>query len=370
VFKKSKARCIGILTSGGDCQGLNAAIRGVAKSAIKTYGMDVIGILDGFRGLIENRIKRLSDNELSGILTLGGTILGTSRDKPDKFPIGNEMMDMTAQAVENYKKMHLDCLVCLGGGGTQKNALKLMKKSDDIHVVTLPKTIDNDVAETDVTFGFDTAVQIAVDAMDRLHSTASSHHRVMVLEIMGHNTGWLSAAAGLAGGADVVLIPEIPYSIDVVAHDLIERNRKGKRFSIVAVAEGASQREESDKSDKKNKKTKKEGKKNKDAVCDESVGVRLTREIEEMTGLETRLTALGHTQRGGTPSASDRILATKLGTKTTELIAEGIYGVMVGVKGEKLVPVPLEKVAGNRKQIPLDHPILESLRQLKISLGE
>lgn len=367
MFKKSKARCIGILTSGGDCQGLNAAIRGVAKTAMKTYGMDVIGILDGFRGLIENRTKRLSDDELSGILTLGGTILGTSRDKPEKFPIGEEIMDMTAQAVENYKKMHLDCLVCLGGGGTQKNALKLMKKSDDIHVVTLPKTIDNDVAETDVTFGYDTAVQIAVDAMDRLHSTASSHHRVMVLEIMGHNTGWLAASSGLAGGADVVLIPEIPYSIDVVAHDLIERNRKGKRFSIVAVAEGAKPRE--DKDDKKAKKETKKSK-NKSSLCTESIGMRLTQQIEEMTGLETRLTALGHTQRGGTPSASDRILATKLGTKATELIAEGVYGVMVGVKGEKLVPVPLEKVAGNRKNIPLDHPILESLRQLRISLGE
>ena len=207
MLEMSKASCIGILTSGGDCQGLNAAIRGVAKTAIHTYGMDVIGILDGFRGLIENRTKHLSDDEVSGILTLGGTILGTSRDKPHKFPIGNDVMDMTNQAIENYKRMHLDCLVCLGGGRTQKNALKLMKKSDDIHVVTLPKTIDNDVAETDLTFGYDTAVQIAVDAMDRLHSTASSHHRVMILEIMGHNTGWLAAASGLACGADVVLIP-------------------------------------------------------------------------------------------------------------------------------------------------------------------
>jgi 6-phosphofructokinase 1 len=196
----------------------------------------------------------------------------------------------------------------------------------------------------------------------------------MVLEIMGHKTGWLAASAGLAGGADVVLIPEIPYSIDIVAHDLIERNRKGKRFSIVAVGEGAVPKEknkEIEKSRKNAKKATKKGKKTKKhpGVPTESVGARLTRQIEEITGLETRLTVLGHTQRGGTPSASDRILATKLGTKAAELIAEGVYGVMVAVKGEKLVPVPLDEVAGRRKCVPLDHPILESLRQLKISLG-
>ncbi|RMD58097.1 MAG: 6-phosphofructokinase [Nitrospirae bacterium] len=363
MYKKSKVRCIGILTSGGDCQGLNAAIRGVAKAAMKTYGMEVIGILDGFRGLIENRTKRLGDDELSGILTLGGTILGTSRDKPDKFPMSGGIMDMTDHAIENCKKMHLDALVCIGGGGTQKNALKLLKKSKGLKIITLPKTIDNDVAETDVTFGFDTAVQIATEAIDRLHSTASSHHRVMVVEIMGHNTGWLAAASGLAGGADVVLIPEIPYSIDAVAKNIIERNRRGKRFSIVAAAEGAKPIED----EKKEKKTKK---KKKSQHNSEPIGVRLTKQIEELTGLETRLTTLGHTQRGGTPSASDRILATTLGTKAAELLAEGVSGVMVGVKGNRLVPVPLEDVAGKRKYIPLDHPIIESLRALKICLGE
>jgi 6-phosphofructokinase 1 len=369
IIKSSRTKCIGILTSGGDCQGLNAAIRGVAKSAIKTFGIDVIGIKDGFRGLIENRTMRLDDDALSGILTLGGTILGTSRDKPDKFPIGDGIMDMTTQAIENCKKMHLDGLICIGGGGTQKNALKLLNKTNDIQIITLPKTIDNDVAGTDVTFGFDTAVQIAVEAIDRVHSTASSHHRVMVVEIMGHNTGWLTAAAGLAGGADVVLIPEIPYSIETVSKDIIERHRKGKRFSIVAVAEGARSAEEIKELDKKEKK-KKDDQKDKEKQCEESTGMRLARQIEKLTGLETRLTTLGHTQRGGSPSSYDRILATMLGTKAAQLISEGVSGVMIGVKGEKLKPVPLEEVAGKRKNIPLDHPILESLRMLKISLGE
>lgn len=365
MAKKSKAKLIGILTSGGDCQGLNAAIRAVAKTAIKTYGMDVIGILDGFRGLIENRTIRLSDPDLSGILTLGGTILGTSRDKPDKFPVGNNIIDMTDKAIDNYKKMHLDCLVCLGGGGTQKNALKLINKSKDINIVTLPKTIDNDVYGTDYTFGYDTAVQIAVDAMDRLHSTASSHHRVMILEIMGHNTGWLAAASGIAGGADVVLIPEIPYSIDIVTKDLLERNRKGKNFSIIAVAEGAFPIGDSISNSRQKKKNKKIHQ------CDEeSVGARLTRQIEEVTGLQTRLTTLGHTQRGGTPSAFDRILATGLGVEATKCIVQGIFGVMIAVKGKKLKPIPLEDVAGKRKSVPLDHPIIKSLRELQICMGD
>jgi len=383
----TRPTCIGILTSGGDCQGLNAAIRGVAKAAIG-YGMDVIGIMDGFRGLIENRTHRLDDDELSGILTLGGTILGTSRDKPDKFQVGDKILDMTGQAVENYRRLHLDCLVCLGGGGTQKNALKLVKRSDDVRVITLPKTIDNDVAETEVTFGFDTAVQIATEAIDRLHSTASSHHRVMVLEVMGHNTGWLAAAAGLAGGADVVLLPEIPYSPDVVVQHLIQRRRKGKKFSIVVIAEGAltttetatvnaqrMAREEAKlKSGKGGKKSKKgKGAKGYDGIPgidSKPAGVKLARTIEEHTGLQSRLTTLGHVQRGGTPSAFDRILASKLGTKTAELIADGQHGVMVAVKGDTLVTVPLEQVAGKRKPVAADHPMLQSLRALSICLGE
>ncbi|MCF7929737.1 MAG: ATP-dependent 6-phosphofructokinase, partial [Spirochaetales bacterium] len=214
--KPSKTRCIGILTSGGDCPGLNAAIRGVAKAAINKYGMKVIGFHDGFRGLVENRSVLLEDRDVSGILTQGGTILGTSREKPHKMHIGGKKMDMTGAAVENLKKNHIDALVCLGGGGTQKNAFHLHQEGG-INVLTLPKTIDNDVAETDITFGFDTAMSIASEAIDRLHTTATSHHRIIVCEIMGHNSGWLALGAGIAGGADVILIPEIPYDLSSVA---------------------------------------------------------------------------------------------------------------------------------------------------------
>jgi 6-phosphofructokinase len=231
------AQTIGILTSGGDTPGLNAAIRGVGKACLSRYGMHIVGIRDGFRGFMENRTMALEGDALSGILTLGGTILGTSRDKPHKMPVNGKIQDMTGAIVANYHALGLDGLVCLGGGGTQKNALRL--KQAGLNVVTLPKTIDNDVALTDTTFGFDTALGIATDAIDRLHSTAHSHHRIIVVEIMGHRAGWLALGAGIAGGADVILIPEIPYDVKAVADAIKTRKRKGKPFSIVAVAEGA-----------------------------------------------------------------------------------------------------------------------------------
>lgn len=347
------SKSIGILTAGGDCQGLNAAIRGVAKAAIKQYDMEVIGFLDGFRGLAENRYERLTDDSLSGILTIGGTILGTSRDKPHKMSIGDKVVDTIAQAEENYHKLHLDALVCIGGGGTQKNAMRLLKKTD-MKIITLPKTIDNDVWGTDMCFGFDTAVEIATEAIDRLHSTAYSHHRVMVVEVMGHNTGWLTAAAGLAGGADVVIIPEIPYDINIIKKSLIERNRRGKRFSIVAVAEGARPKDDAEIP----------------ADFEDSAAVHLTHRLAELTGLETRLTSLGHVMRGGSPSSADRILATKLGTKAVDLIMAGESGKMVAERGGYAEAVPLEEIAGNRRIIPDDHPILQSLNSLGICLGE
>ncbi len=346
-------KSIGILTAGGDCQGLNAAIRGVAKAAIKQHNMDVVGFLDGFRGLAENRYERLTDDKLSGILTLGGTILGTSRDKPHKMTIGDKVVDTICQAEDNYHKLHLDALVCIGGGGTQKNALRLLKKTS-MNIITLPKTIDNDVWGTDSCFGYDTATEIATEAIDRLHSTASSHHRVMVVEVMGHNTGWLTAASGLAGGADVVVIPEIPYDIKVIKNALIERNRKGKRFSIVAVAEGASSKDDIENP----------------TECEESAAVHLTHRLQELTGLETRLTSLGHVMRGGTPSATDRILATKLGTKAVDLIVNNESGLMVAERSGYAVGIPLEEIAGKRRIIPNDHPLLSSLRDLGICLGE
>lgn len=372
------AQYIGILTAGGDSPGLNAAIRGIGKAANRSFGMQVIGFRDGFRGLMENRIIRLDTNALSGILTVGGTILGTSRDKPHRMPIGGKLMDMTQVIVDNYEKHHLDALVCLGGGGTQKNAYHLMKQG--LNIITLPKTIDNDVACTDVTFGFDTAMGIATEAIDRLHSTAHSHHRIIVVEIMGHNAGWLALGSGIAGGADVILIPEIPYDVEKVAEAIRWRRRAGRGFSIVAVAEGAISKEfapllqearaEKDKAKKKSQKKKAKAKLA--ALESEHVGntLRLSQHLEELTGLESRVTILGHFQRGGTPSAADRLLATRLGTACAELIHERHYGVMVAARGEGAEPVPLAEVVGKRKTVPLDHPWIKSARYVGTGLGD
>ena len=356
-------KLIGVLTAGGDCPGLNASIRAVGKAA-HSYGMGVIGFLDGFRGLVENRTVRLDMPKLSGILTLGGTILGTSRDKPHRMPVGDQVMDMTGVAVDNYHRLHLDVLVCLGGGGTQKNAYRLMQEG--LNVITLPKTIDNDVAHTDLAFGFDTAMNTGAEAIDRLHTTADSHHRVMVLEVMGHNTGWLALGAGVAGGADIILIPEIPYQVDSVIEALLNRYRQGKRFSIVAIAEGALSVEEEaapgeDESDKR------ASEKQQNSL---SSSEKLAQQIESLTTLETRVTVLGHLQRGGTPTPTDRLLATRLGTKCAELIDEARYGVMIAIQGDECVPVDLAKVAGKLKRVPLDHSWIRSARLVDTCLGD
>jgi len=342
------------------------------------YQAEFIGFRDGFRGLIENRVTRFADGSLSGILTIGGTILGTSRDKLHRMTVGGEEMDMTEVAVENYQKQHLDALICLGGGGTQKNALRLAERG--LNIVTLPKTIDNDVAKTDVTFGFDTAMAVAAEAIDRLHSTAESHHRVILVEIMGHNAGWLALSAGIAGGADVILIPEIPFSVQAVANALIQRNRRGKRFSIVAMAEGAhpkpdGKEEKGKKKDKKKKESKKANAESPEETVDMSlVGgencARLAHRLQDITGLEMRVTSLGHLQRGGTPSPADRLLATRFGTVCAQLVHDGQFGVMVGLQGNECVAVPLDEVAGNRKTVPLDHPWLETARLVGTSLGD
>ena len=369
---------IGILTAGGDSPGLNAAIRGIGKAAQGYYGMQVIGFRDGFRGLMENRTLRLDGSNLSGILTVGGTILGTSRDKPHRMPIGGKLMDMTEVIVDNYHRHHLDVLVCLGGGGTQKNAYRLAKKG--LNIITLPKTIDNDVALTDVTFGFDTAMGIATEALDRLHSTAHSHHRIIVVEIMGHNAGWLALGSGIAGGADVVLIPEIPYDVKKIAAAIRQRRRAGKGFSIVAVAEGALSKEHVNlvraarekKGRAKDKRAKAKATAELAMIEKEHVGntLRLAQRLEKLTGLEARVTILGHFQRGGTPSAADRVLATQLGTACAELINEQNFGVMVAARGGGAEPVPLKKVVGKRKTVPLDHPWLESARRVGTNLGD
>jgi len=358
------ARCIGILTAGGDCPGLNAAIRGVGKAA-QALGIEVIGIYDGFRGLVENRTRVLSGDDFSGILATGGTILGTSRDKPHKMRLGSDqVVDMTEAAVENYARLRLDCLVCLGGGGTMKNALQLAE-AGGINVLCLPKTIDNDVEGTDVSFGYDTALSIATSAIDRLHSTAESHRRVMIVELMGHRTGWLTLGAGLAGGADVILIPEIPYEADAVAESIIARDRRGKRFSILAVAEGAVPKAADNADGGKKYKKKKGG----DEVIPGAAAARVVSALTPL-GLETRVTVLGHVQRGGAPTPMDRIIATKLGAKAAELLASGTYGVMVAIRGEECEPVPLAEVAGKLKVVPPNHPLLQAARCIGVSLGD
>jgi 6-phosphofructokinase 1 len=292
--------------------------------------------------------------------------------------MGNGYADMTDVIAENYYKHHLEALVCIGGGGTQKNAYLLMKKG--LNIITLPKTIDNDVAMTDMSFGFDTALGIAVEAIDRLHSTAHSHHRIIVVEIMGHQSGWLALGAGLSGGADVILIPEIPYDINKVSDSILSRVKDGSNFSIVAVAEGAVSKKtakkvneykeqiEKCKSKEELSKLKKQLKKCQGLQLGHSL--KLARKIEEMTQLESRVTILGHLQRGGTPSAADRLLATRLGTACADYIKKGIFGVMVASKGESTVAVPLEKVAGKRKLVPSDHDWIKSARAVGTCLGD
>jgi 6-phosphofructokinase 1 len=373
------ARTLGILTAGGDSPGLNAAIRAVGKAAQRRYDMHVIGFKDGFSGLMQDRHVRMDSDTLSGILTKGGTVLGTSRVKVNKVDLGDgRMVDMRPMIRQVVERHDLAALVCLGGGGTMKNALKLHQAG--IPVVCLPKTIDNDVAATDTTFGFDTALSIATEAIDRLHSTAHSHHRIMVVETMGHNTGWLTLGAGLAGGADIILIPEIPFEVPRLADAILTRKAGGSSFSIVAVAEGAmstANRErhsellaaveaiEDDRDDRVER----------TALSDFHVAQSrstedLALQLQEATGLEARVTILGHVQRGGTPSTMDRILATQLGTAAADLVAAGTTGVMVAMRDGRSVTVPLEEVAGKRKTVPLDHPWIESARRLGVCLGD
>jgi ATP-dependent phosphofructokinase / diphosphate-dependent phosphofructokinase len=373
-----KIKRIGILTAGGDSPGLNAAIRGVGKTALSYYGMEIIGFRDGFRGLVENRRLKLDKHTLAGILTVGGTILGTSRDKPHRMVIDGRTKDMTEVIKENYKKWGLDCIVCLGGGGTQKNALRLHQAG--LNVITLPKTIDNDVAMTDATFGFATALDIATETLDRLHSTAHSHHRIIVAEIMGHRAGWLTLGAGIAGGADVILIPEIPYDVEKIAEAIKRRSRNGTNFSIVAVAEGAMSRDdaralmaaEKKLERAKNLHDKKEGKIELAALDVRHAGntMRLAKQLEELTHLESRVTILGYVQRGGTPCAADRVLATRLGSACADLINEEHYGVMVAARGDSTEAVPLEKVAGKRKMVPIDHSWVKTARRVGTCLGD
>ncbi len=377
-MKQKKTKRIGILTAGGDSPGLNAAIRAVGKAAISEFGWEVVGFRDGFLGLAEDRWMHLNKNILSGILTVGGTILGTSRDKPHRMMIGGKERDMTSVIVSNYRRHKLDALVCIGGGGTHKNALRLVKAG--LNIVTLPKTIDNDVALTDATIGFDTALGIATEALDRLHSTAHSHHRIIVAEIMGHRAGWLALGAGIGGGADVILIPEIPYDVKKVAVAIKRRSHRRLNFSIVAVAEGAlSQEYASAFADLKKRRDRAKSDEDRRKIKDELAELdlkhtgntlRLAKELEAATGLEARVTILGYVQRGGTPSVMDRLLATRLGTAAVGLIDKGIFGVMVASRGEGVKPVPIEDVADRMNIVPPDHQWLEAARRVGTCLGD
>lgn len=359
---ESKVKTFGVLTSGGDAPGLNAAIRAVCRTAINKYGMKAIGIRNGYRGLIKGDMFELTHSDLVGILTEGGTILGTAREKPFKKPQPDpETGLLPVEAIkENYKKWNLDALVCIGGNGTNTTAALLQRAG--LNVVGLPKTIDNDIVCTDMTFGFHTALDVATDAIDRIHSTAHSHSRIMVIEVMGHKAGWLGLYSGIAGGGDVILIPEIPYDISSVAKKVMERKNLGKNFSIVIVAEGAMNLEEA-RMDKKEFKAARK-------AMPYSIAYRVAHELENATGLESRVTVLGYLQRGGTPSASDRILATQVGCAAAEFMARGDFGKLVAIQNGKITGVPLENIAGQVKNIPVDHPLIEQARNLGISFGD
>ncbi len=335
---------IGILTAGGDCPGLNAAIRGVGKTAIVKYDMKLIGISDGFTGMINKDFRELAENDLSGILTLGGTILGTSREKPFKRSGKKNEIKKPELIKHHYDQMGLDCLVCIGGNGTLKTANLLSQEG--LNVIGIPKTIDNDVWGTDITFGFDSAVNIATEAIDRLHSTANSHKRIMLIEVMGHNAGWIALFSGIAGGGDVILIPEIPYKEEEVAEYLVRRAEENKPYSIVVVAEGV----------------KKPGN-------IKNAAQYLSWKISEMTGLETRETVLGYIQRGGTPSPMDRVLATRYGAAAADMIAKREYGNMVALKADKIVAVPLSDVSGKLKLVDPDDPLVMRAKNMGTSFG-
>ncbi|MBQ8607912.1 MAG: 6-phosphofructokinase [Bacteroidaceae bacterium] len=335
---------IGILTSGGDCPGINATIRGVCKTAIHSYGMEVIGIHSGFKGLLDLDYEELNKRSLTGLLTMGGTILGTSREKPYKKKQIDSSINKPALLAENVRKLGLDAVVCIGGNGTQKTANHMAKAG--LPVIGIPKTIDNDIYGTDICFGFQTAVSIATEAIDRLHSTASAHQRVMVIEVMGHKAGWIALYSGMAGGGDVILLPERAYSMKNICNSITTRMKRGKNYAIVVVAEGLP----IDDSDKR-------------------AGEYIARQIERMTGVETRETVLGYTQRGGSPCSSDRILATRMGSHAVELIVRKEFGRMVAVSGKEITSVPLNEVAGITRLLPQNHELILQGEKMGICFG-
>ncbi len=354
---------IGMLTSGGDCQALNAAMRGVAKSLFNSgEKVEIYGFENGYQGLIYSKFRMLTGRDFSGILTKGGTMLGTSRTpfKTIREPDA-EGLDKVQAMKQTYYKLQLDCLVILGGNGTHKTANLLHEEG--LNVVTLPKTIDNDIWGTDMTFGFQSAVDIATTAIDQIHTTAASHSRVFIVEVMGHKAGWLTLNAGMAGGADIILIPEIPYDIDHVVQKIEERDQGGSSFTIIAVAEGAISKEDAELS-------KKEYKKKLAKRPYPSVSYEIAAEIQKRSGREVRVTIPGHVQRGGAPCPYDRVFASRLGAEAGRMILEGKYGYMVGYKNREMVRVPLKEVAGKLKMVSPDAAIVKQAEMLGISFGE
>lgn len=356
---------IGMLTSGGDCQALNATMRGVVKGLYGSFkDVEIYGFLEGYKGLMYGNYKLLKAEDFSGILTQGGTILGTSRQpfKLMRQPDANGM-DKVKAMKDTYKKLKLDCLVVLGGNGSQKTANLLSEEG--LNVIGLPKTIDNDLWGTDMTFGFQSAVDIATDAIDCIHTTAASHGRVFIVEIMGHKVGWITLYAGIAGGADIILIPEIPYDIDKVVGAIERRKRNGSGFTILAVAEGAISKEDAQLGKKELKKKMEE-----DRKLYPSVSYKVAKEIEDRTGMEIRVTVPGHTQRGGSPCPYDRVLSTRLGSAAAKLILNDEYGYMVGLINGKTKKVPLEECAGKLKVVTPDAQEIKDAKRIGISFGD
>jgi len=354
---------IGMLTSGGDCQALNATMRGVVKGLLNYMDdVEIYGFLDGYKGLIYSNFRMLTGRDFSGILTQGGTILGSSRQPFKLMRVPDENgLDKVEAMKHTYHKLKLDCLVILGGNGTQKTANLL--REEGLNVIGLPKTIDNDIWGTEMTFGFQSAVNIATSVIDNIHTTAASHGRVFIIELMGHKAGWLTLHAGIAGGADIILIPEIPYDIDKVIAAIRKRNDQGKRFTILAVAEGAISKEDAALS-------KKEYKKKQAANPYPSISYQVAAEIQKKSGVEVRITVPGHSQRGGTPCPYDRVLSTRLGAKAAELIMKEEYGYMVAVKNNRIDKTPLEEVAGRLKMVELDSGIIQEAKAVGISFGD
>ena len=343
MIKKIDKR-IGILTAGGDCPGINAAIRGVAKSAILEYGMNIVGISNGYTGLINKEYFDMTESHISGILTLGGTILGTSREKPFKKAILQNEINKPKLIKEHYHQGKLDGLVCIGGNGTMRTASLLA--NEGLNIIGIPKTIDNDVWGTDVTFGFDSAVNIATEGIDRLHTTANSHKRIMIIEVMGHHAGWIALYSGVAGGGDIILLPEIPFEEKIICSYLERRALIQKAYSIVVVAEGIE----------KPKKVK--------------AGDYIAKMISDNLDYETRVTVLGYLQRGGTPSPTDRILATRYGTHAVDLIAEENFGRMVCIRNNDITSIPLSEVQDKTRLIPEDHSLIRKARKLGTCFGD